>query len=204
MEYDNFIQDFPSRCERLWQGWKRDHPGHGLDDLSVTAMLCIAMPGLLIPMERLQENQRYGSHRDRSLFQQATERVDNLTHRPLSTLPSPWADIIHQARWAIRERPSERSVVATGSFPDNYQLWEFLRVIRNGLAHGNIDTGGETVIRHLSFATSTLAARKLPGLQNGYEIVTLPVSAFRGLLDAWFQLIHTLPLPSGMIEDAAD
>lgn len=164
MEYDNFIQDFPGRCERLWQGWKQDHPGHGLDDLSVTAMLCIALAGLVIPMERLQENRRYGSHHDRTLFQQAAAQVDQLTRRPLSALPTQWAGIVRQARWEIQERPRRRHVVAAGSFPDDYQLWEFLRVIRNGLAHGNIDTGGERPIRRLSFATSPCLDGSRPAL----------------------------------------
>jgi len=49
--YNNFVSDFPGRCAELLKEYERSAR---LRKREVTLMLCIAMPSIVVPLERLK------------------------------------------------------------------------------------------------------------------------------------------------------
>jgi hypothetical protein len=68
--YNNFVQDFPKRCDELLCHFIKPASGR---DREVTLMLAVASAGFVIPFERLRQPtdpQRQHPARDRERFEE--------------------------------------------------------------------------------------------------------------------------------------
>ncbi|CAM4393949.1 hypothetical protein [Deinococcus marmoris] len=203
-QYTSFIKDFPARCRELLETYPEERLRRGLPDRSVTTMLCVASAVLTIPRERLQQNKlRNGtdvSHPERQKFEQASAVFD-ADQNALLTQSRYWSVLQAGVQFKVQARPTEFNVAAYGSFPEDYQTWEFFRVLRNALAHGNIYTGFDPKrITNLTFGSNPTDKRaKAQGLElSDYELITLEVDALSAFLHVWLDFLTELPLPEAM------
>ncbi|WP_407543371.1 hypothetical protein Q0M94_25960 (plasmid) [Deinococcus radiomollis] len=211
-QYTSFIKDFPSRCRELLVTYPEERLQRGLPDRSVTTMLCVASAVLTIPQERLKKatlrNGQDVSHPERHQYAEATLAFDTYTGQDLA-LSNLWEAVSTKAHYQLGPRPTEFHAKASGPFFADYKVWEFIRVLRNALAHGNIYTGDHPKrITNITFGSRVDEKRReRAGAPPGhYELITLGIGELSAFLHAWLDFLAALPIPEGMqdVDEAAD
>ena len=92
-EMENYIVDFSTRCELLWNAIdeKLDFKKTKYKDLEVTAMLCIASAGMVIPLERLiSKSGIFPAHHDRAKYSSDASELDKILNSKSQTVLLDW------------------------------------------------------------------------------------------------------------------
>lgn len=198
--YDNFVSDFPGRCAELLRFERTAR----LIKREVTLMLCVAMPSIVVPLERLagprpnNESQGHPS-RDWERFDQAKSGLDRLfeqAFRGSSLWPHPGS-----SSWFF----GELSEVLNG--PDSWvELTEpkplgpdkktktVLMHIRNALAHGNIFTRGNPEIEQIILLSKPVDADR-------FRFLAVAPADFREFLRHWLHFLRELELPDDLVSE---
>lgn len=205
--YKDFVRDFPERCLKLLER------GEDINfDLEVTQLLLVASSGLVIPLERLKDREdsltpprprrntrRSVNHPDVNAFLDLAQSIHEELQRPLRK-GAFWRLVGISAQYQELTRPAGVELSAEGQIREDLTTEDFLTIIRNGLAHGNIFIKGPGN-QHIASLTFGQTRRGQTGTDN-YEFVTVSVSDFRSLLLGWFELLNTEGLTSGVISTA--
>jgi hypothetical protein len=202
--YNNFVSDFPARCAALLEDFERTAR---LRKREVTLMLCVAMPSIVIPWERLagprSEGQSPGHpSRDWERFDQAKSALDDLCEAPFQGSPI-WPDSSSRS-WFF----GELADVSNG--PDS---WAELRTpkplgpdkkartvllhIRNALAHGNIFTRGNPEIEQIILLSRPQGATR-------FRFLAVDPAEFRAFLRNWLEFLRDLKLPDDVVSRHAE
>lgn len=198
--YRCFVQEFPQRCQSILR-WATKPAVN--QDREVTLMLMAASAGIVMPYERLKEAGAFGAHQDRSLFPDASSRLDQLLSGDfidsdlceggmnswgLGTLDSIDGEL---DQWPqLQENPS---------LPPYTDCGEIVRTIRNALAHGNVYTraGAAGQIREIVFICKC---------GKRFRFLRVKPAHFLMFLHNWFDFMGTLHLPRhviiGVLEEA--
>lgn len=196
-QYRNFVSDFPGRCATLLSQFEAAARNRNRE---VTLMLCIAMPSLVVPLERLNgPNGNRPGHpsRDWEEYAGAKSALDQLLEQ----------DFLGSLLWPNPSDPWHYGQLkdVTGG-PDSWpelrdpkQMTEQKGVksvvlhIRNALAHGNIFTVGGSEIERLVFLSKPDSASS----RFNYLVVT--PQQFRAFLANWLQFVRQLHLPTDVV-----
>jgi len=197
--YKNFVSDFPARCAEVLRDSERTAR---LRKREVTLMLCVAMPSIVVPLERLNgpkstPNGESLGHpfRDWERFEQAKSSLDDLFETPFIGSPI-WPETA-SGSWFF----GELSDVLNG--PDS---WDELRKpkalgpdkkaktvllhTRNALAHGNIFTRGNPEIEQIILLSRPEGAAR-------FRFLAVAPADFRALLKNWLQFLRQARTPRG-------
>lgn len=203
--YRNFVSDFPGRCDTLLARFDREAGRGGLD---VTLMLCIAMPSIVVPVERLagpsdtgdQPNPGHPS-RDWHRFEEAKARLDRLFEG--SFRGSELCPVTASSSWSFGELSNPAD--DPDSWPELSALKPLgrdkksrtvLLHLRNALAHGNIFTRGTPQIDQIIFLSK-------PNEATRFRYLAVTPVEFRGFLNNWLRFVRQLEVPEGVIPDNA-
>lgn len=139
-QYQNFPKDF---CERSRHALSKCYNLARKENVEVTLMLAIASSGFVLAFERLRDPKNFfGNAKD--LYPEAWEKFDQFLHKPFLQPCS----IAIEGVWEFargcqpNERPWSNNGTLAGAHvvlsetPMNYVL----DLIRNSLAHGNVET----------------------------------------------------------------
>lgn len=199
--YKNFVSDFPERCGALLGKFETPARRRRRD---VTLMLCIAMPSIVVPLERLAGPRQTAKgespghpSRDWERFEQAKASLDDLFNQSFrgSAL---WPEA-SSSSWFFGEVPD----VSKG--PDN---WDALRApkplgekkaartvllhIRNALAHGNIFTRGNPEIEQIILLSK-------PEGDTSFRFLAVAPGDFRTFLKNWLDFLRDVDLPEDVV-----
>lgn len=203
--YKNFVSDFPARCAELLaefeptaQSWKRE----------VTRMLCVAMPSIVVPLERLglpkqTENSDTCAHpsQDSKKFEKAKSQFDCLLKQPfresilcLESESKPWyfGELSDESKdpddWPELKKPNRLGTEKEAS--------TVLKHIRNALAHGNIFTRGHPDIEQIIFLSK-------PTKANRFCFLAVEPEHFRDFLKNWLEFLKELDLSEVGVSECA-
>lgn len=201
--YKNFVSDFPGRCAGLLADFERTAR---LRKREVTFMLCVAMPSIVVPLERLAgprstpkgESAGHPS-RDWERFEQAKSGLDRLFEMPFRGSPL-WPNTASSS-WFF----GELSAVSNG--PDSWaelgapkplgldrKAKTVLLHIRNALAHGNIFTRGNPEIEQIILLSRPEGADR-------FRFLAVAPTDFRGFLKNWLEFLRELDLPEDVVSE---
>jgi hypothetical protein len=203
--YKNFVSDFPARCAELLEDFER--PAR-LRKREVTLMLCVAMPSIVVPLERLKEpgstpkGEDIGHpSRDWERFDQAKSSLDRLFEKPFRGSPL-WPDSASTS-WFF----DELSDVSNGpdSWPElgtpkplgpDRKAKAVLLHIRHALAHGNIFIRGNPEIEQI------ILLSKRAGGTDKFNFLAVGPADFRRFLKNWLEFLRELELPEDVVSEA--
>jgi len=203
--YSNFVSDFPGRCAKLLKQFEK--PAR-YSKLEVTHMLCVAMPSILVPLERLE-----GPH-DKSLGHPSQDWKKY--ERPKSVLDDLYKQSFRgSALWPVDSLDSwcfGKLAEVTGD-PDSWEelnvpkrlsrdktVRSLLKHIRNALAHGNIFTRGRPEIEQI------ILLSKPDKYADKFNFLLVGPADFRAFLNHWLAFLQKLDLPVDVVsrcEEAA-
>lgn len=198
--YRDFVEDFPRRCRDvlvLCSGEAR------LQDREVTLLLMATTAGFVMPFERLSEGESIIQPTlDRPIFSSAMSRlIDELAKE------SGQSHLFNGAGW---RGGSLKSVVGT---PDDWDeciaperlgqdtpVWEAIRRLRNGLAHGNVFSrpGPHGRIEDLVFVSGGIRKN---GTKIPSRFLVLSPVELREFMDRWFTFVADLHVPHAAVVD---
>jgi hypothetical protein len=201
--YKNFVSDFPARCAALLRDLERTAR---LRNREVTLMLCVAMPSIVVPLERLAapRSTSKGEHpghpsRDWERFEQAKSSLDNLFEQAFRGSPL-WPNTASSS-WFF----DELSDVSSG--PDSWaelgapkplgpdkKAKTVLMHIRNALAHGNIFTRGNPEIEQIILLSRPEGADR-------FRFLAVAPADFQGFLKNWLEFLRELELPEDVVSE---
>jgi hypothetical protein len=205
--YNNFVSDFPERCSELLVAFERTAR---LRKREVTLMLCVAMPSLVVPWERLTapRSTPHGEQPghpslDWQRFEQAKSALDRLVEQkflgsPLwpTTAPGSW---LFGKLSDVSDGPdSWRELAAPKPLNSAKQAKAVLKHIRNALAHGNIFTSGTPDIQQI-----ILLQERAVGT-NKFEFLAVAPADFRLFLKNWLEFLRQLELPGGVVSEETE
>lgn len=196
--YKNFISDFPSRCIGLLDLFESKA---ARNDCEVTLLLAIACAGLVIPLERI-DNER---HTERQPLSPETQckwdkikckaflssdlwksDADSWKYGQLSSIcgdPDNWAELQNASSMPALRETSQVSCI--------------LRHLRNSLSHGNIYTRDcDHKIETLVF----VATHGDPKLDNpDWWFITCTPSDFAKFIRKWVKFLSSLELSASLM-----
>lgn len=193
--FANFIQHFPSRCKTVLELMNSDQR---FEEYDVTVLLMAAATGLIVPHERLKpdttgENDLKKITKDQKIFKEAAESYQKLCEEHFQSSSSLWRD----------EDPGEwYSGNVKGYYHDldswprgkidqpmsyNKTVGRVIKIIRNGLAHGNIYTTGREISLIVFVAWDYNA--------KGLDFVASNPETFKRFLNSWFDCLSRFKLP---------
>ena len=202
--YNNFIQDFPTRCCEILDRYKGPAL---LDGREVTLTLAIATSGLVVPFERLCPQER-SPYYDRYDYTKAASQFDRLCIENFLSSQL-WKEDV--GSWSFEELSS------VAGDPDSWlelqeprtplnsckTVRDILEHLRNALAHGNIFTfpKGASDIEFIVFLS------RQSRTSSDFNFLCVSPQDFQKFLRHWFVFISKLELPaevfSSTVEDAA-
>ena len=193
--YDNFISDFPKRCDDILKNF---FPLANARKREVTLMLAVATAGFSVPFERLRAEQHPA--RDRELFDDAARQFDVLLESPF--LESPLWDA-PAASWAFSNK-IENIQQELDFWPELRQpkplskektTKSVLKHLRNALAHGNVFTRGNP-IDLLVFLSRPSEDR------SSFAMMAVTPSDLYQFLRKWFAFLGSLKMPTDVSEES--
>jgi hypothetical protein len=199
--YTNFIDDFPRRCRDILNIAKRPALYRGRE---VTLALMVASAGFIVPYERLQPDHPAG---DSKRFFGAAAKLKSLLDQSFTSsilfnkMNSAWYD---------------GKVVSVNGDPDSWDglrkrkplsadktVNTTLKLIRNGLAHGNIFTAGNP-IEAIVFIKKNF---NNDGVVHDYSFIFVTPQEFLQFLENWFDFLNDFGIPQevacDVLKDAA-
>ncbi len=204
--YKNFIDDFPSRCRDILNIAKRPALCRGRE---ITLTLLVASAGLVVPYERLTPDSRWGDHPsgDRKTFAHAAGKLELLLSQPFMSsvlfnkMNSTWyegkVDSVNcdvDSWGGLRKRKP---------FSKDKRVSTTLKVIRNGLTHGNIFTFGKSV-QAIIFVSRNFNDI---GVVRDFSFIYVAPQEFTQFLENWFDFLNELDIPQevalAVLKDAA-
>jgi hypothetical protein len=182
--YSDFIQDYPSRCRRLFDIHFKNAQSN---DLEVTLLLNVTSSGLIVPYERLSEDAHPAHDADR--FAEAKARFDELLE----------ASFLDSGLWNTSDPKSWRcgKLRHLSGDPDAWGLGELrsvnrekksssiVRVLRNALAHGHVFTRGRPHIDELVFLSR--CCQSAP--EAGYNCVVVSPDDLKRFVLNWLNTL---------------
>lgn len=204
--YENFIRDFPKRCEKLLNNYQKRSK---LEGLEVTFMLSIASAGFTVPFERIRQPSKDKQNNsvphpsgDRERYTKASEQIDEFFIEKFvgSTLCK---EIQHS--WCFGELASHRGdpdcwpeMGSPKKISKNKTVGPILKHFRNALAHGNIYTIGGNISRIIFLSEHH-------GKTGSFDYLSVSPDDFCTFLQGWFAFVKKLELPTeaaeGFIEE---
>jgi len=200
--YENFVQDFPVRCNTLLEdNWI----SASINDLEVTLMLATAAAGFVIPYERLRSSSDDHFARDRvKSFATAIWKLENIRFKNW-VKQNDWeyiseidANIVKRdvEKWGGPNKRKPLSVEKT--------VGHVFNIVRNALAHGNIITYPRRVeeknppqIEKILFL-SKIRDKETGQLLDKYNVVVVGPQGFALMLKKWFDELSNLEIPSAV------
>jgi hypothetical protein len=203
--YKNFVSDFPARCAAILESYEgrarlRKH--------DLTLMLCVAMPGIVIPLERLAaprlEPPRRGHPlKDWERFDEAKCALERLYEQPFlgsclwpNAAPESWCgdDLGNVSSspdcWSELRKPKPLG--------KDKRIRSVLGHIRNSLAHGNILTTGDSEIQQVIFVSERAKD------SGKFKFLLATPADFRRLLMHWLQFVSDLEIPDDVVAERPD
>jgi len=193
MNYNNFIQDFPNRCEGILKDYKDRACKNGRE---VTHMFAIASAAITIPFARLIEKEH--PSQDKKKCQQAASKFANLCDKYFLS-SSLWGTSTKSWKYGLVkkddiERKKEYWITNASSLSDDTKVLEVLSIIRNALAHGSIFTlpNNDDQIENIIL----FSKEKIRGKYSGnFNLLTVSVKDFNELLLNWINFLKNLEIP---------
>ncbi len=220
--YRNFIQDFPSRCKRILDDFFTDATQN---DLEVTLLLNVAASAVIVPFERLLlVREKPITIHEEHTCPNCNKKISKPKQIP-HFHPSQDDDRYKSARAALMEildTPfSESGLCSSNSAmfwkfagnvdptlgsPDQWKPSEalnpqkttrkILKIIRNALAHGNIELHGRDQIDELLFLS-----RSSDPKSDAYDCISVPPGDFKHFIIQWIDVLKTNKLPLGIVPE---
>ncbi|MEW6677589.1 MAG: hypothetical protein AB1421_06685 [Pseudomonadota bacterium] len=225
--YANPYTDFPARVEELWK--RLEQANNATErDLSVTAMLMVAMAGFASPWEFLKHDNT-GAFENREAhpafdgisqeqYKFALSRVKAEINLPFAqsrlfgtSAIDPWrfghvgalSEVRRHAEdlWGPQPRKNDNNIIRLPG-----KARDVLKVLRNALAHGNVCAfmGKSNSIELLVFFSEDREILGSKPIVVGWDVATTKVEAFHHFLTAWFALIRepgAMQAVSAVLED---
>ena len=139
MDYNNFLKDFPERCEKILVNYSDQAAAN---DLEVTLMLTIATAGFVTVFENFRDGNTLTSN-PLQQYPNASKEFDALLSERFLTS----GKLKITGKWELAEKHLSKIPPWTkGNLEGNYPLdptksmFYILDLLRNALAHGNIRT----------------------------------------------------------------
>lgn len=199
---ERFCIEYPTRVLQLLEGLGGQAAAM---DLSTTFILSLAMPMLVIPMERLKSGHKFSD-----------ARVDSGLHRAYEGLRStpfgmtPFWESSDQTRWRFaylignvdapdrwRDLNEVHPLAGDAAIrAEDVSFENILLTLRNGLAHGSVvyldETGPERPDRRVTqVAFLSDIRRDVPAPPQSHRLVVVEEQALRRFLIAWCQWMQT-------------
>src|SRR5271166_3508715 len=181
-EYKNFIQDFPGRCRDILDIAGKPALSRGRE---VTLAIMVAAAGFVVPYERLTVGHPSG---DSKRFVGAAEKLKLLLDQPFTSsvlsnkMSSTWYEgtvgsVNGDLDWyGLQRKPFSKEIKGRAA----------LKVIRNGLAHGNIFTFGDPIQAIIFFEKKDFND---VGVARCYSYVYVAPRDFCQFLKNWFDFL---------------
>jgi len=196
--YNNFVSDFPGRCADLM---KASDKIARFQKREVTLMLCVAMPSIIVPIERLKgpsmgpDGAQPGHPAgDWQRFEKAKSDLEDLFKQCFrgSAL---WPEASSMA-WSFGPVSDvSRALDVWDELSDPKPLGPDKRArtvikhVRNALAHGNVFTRGTPDIDQI-ILLSERSERS-----NTFNFLAVAPRDFRAFLDNWHEFLRKIDLP---------
>jgi hypothetical protein len=195
--YQNFIQDYPERCKKLLSQCFKDAERNNLE---VTLLLNIATSGLIVPFERLS-NDNHPSE-DATRFQDAHDTLIKALEAPfLSSVLHPEES---PGSWKsgelkeLRGDPDAWGLETLKTLTKKKTSKPIVKILRNALAHGNIFTRGRPHIETLVFLSRVDSTRP----EAGYNCLTVSPMDLMRFTFCWLQLLADVGIPGQTFREA--
>jgi hypothetical protein len=185
-EYQDFVKDFPKRCQELLQLAESPALAMGRE---VTLMLMVAATAFM-PFERLRPEGRHNHpSKDKERFPEAATELKTLLETPFTA-----SDLFDKdaKSWATGKLKS------LDGTPDDWPELQKLKpiskekkvnyifkTIRNALAHGNLYTRGGDEIKSIIFVSTIEDKDRI----IGFKFVSVSPADFRFFLTRWFEFL---------------
>jgi hypothetical protein len=200
-EYKNFIKDFPRRCRDILDIAGKPALSRGRE---VTLTIMVASAGFVVPYERLKPDHPSG---DSKKFADAAEKLKSLLDQPFMSsvvcnkMNSTWHD--GKVASVNGDPDSWDGLRKRKPFSKDKKVSTTLKVIRNGLAHGNIFTFGNP-IQAIVFIKKNFND---VGVVRDYSFVFVAPREFLQFLENWFDFLNDFCIPQEVafevLKDAA-
>jgi len=193
--YKNFTHDFPTRCLEMYKGLVDidEEDNHiatheALDGREVTLLLAVACSGIVIPIDRFQKLDIQSRGEDGKL------KENSWTRKEGKDFYTDLGEGIDLKFWTTKDPEIELE-----KCPDRWKKkmpkpfnklknGEVMRLLRNGLAHGNLWTYPyPNVIDYIWFSSEWLDDE---GELKGYKTIKLSPNNLRQLVINWFKFIQ--------------
>ena len=198
--YNNFIQDFPTRCYEILDQYKGPALLSGRE---MTLTLSMAASGFVVPFERLcpQEGTPYY---DRCDYTKAASQFDRLCIKNFLSSEL-WKEDV--GSWSFDELSSVAG--DPDSWPELQEprtplnscktVRDILEHLRNALAHGNIFTfpKGVCSIKFIIFLSRQSRA------SSDFNFLCVSPQDFQKFLKNWFMFLKKLELPTAVFSSTA-
>lgn len=192
-EYKDFIQDYPSRCDKLFNQFSEE------TDLDVTLLLALATNAIIFPLERLGKNNGDYPHPagDGKKFARAKDQFHNKIKNRYF-IPDFCAEgslLIGTVNQKEITKPNSIWIEKASKLGSDKKTYEILEIFRNGLAHGSIfiEPAPETdKIETLIFLSEDRKNDNKP--TDDYLFVVIKVVHFKSFLGKWILFLKTLKL----------
>lgn len=197
--YENFIQDFPRRCQEILEdNWI----SASVNDLEVTLMLATAIAGFVIPFERLRSSAN--DHFARGKVLSCSKVIWKLEAKRFKDwIPSGTWEVIS----AVKSETVKEDVDSWGGkknrepLPEDALVGQVLSILRNALAHGNIITSPGRFSRSKPaqiekiLLLSKIRDKNTKRLINEYNVIVVGPHDLSLLLNSWFEELRKLNIP---------
>lgn len=183
--YENFIQDFPNRCNDLLQECEKKARFIGRE---VTLMICIASAGFTIPFERIR--QKHPSENN-CRYSEAAKRINELLKKNFleSRLAKGSKGSWHRGPLASHSGSPDNwpEIGSPDKIKNNEKVKEILFHLRNALAHGNIYTIGRRIETIIFLSETDYKSGK-------FNYITVTPDDFCNFLRNWFEFLNDFTL----------
>jgi hypothetical protein len=152
----------------------------------VTLLIAVASAGFVVPYERMGLGNTKHPSGDQKTFASTLTALSELFQKPFASTPL-CGDRSSWLRGEIKDLSRLPDEWDKSKNVGNIKTQRILKILRRGLAHGNIWTRGNP-IDALVLAGEV---RDSTGLVIKYEFLQMPPSQFKTMLNSWFDFLQT-------------
>ena len=204
--YNNFVQDFPTRCCEIFDQYENDALSSGRE---VTLTLAMAASGFVVPYERLQPQEGEPPYPDRGIYEQAASQFDDLLKEKFLG-PRLWKEGV--SSWSFGKLKSVAG--GPGIWPELQdpckplgpckKVNSILKHLRNALAHGNIFTFPKDDPDKDDPDIELIIFLSRPYMKSPeFNFLCVSPQDFQKFLRNWFVFINALNLPEEVFSSTA-